>query len=61
MGIYKDYNTVHSYADRKSVGLGKQQFTAITKPAALTGELDVSCGKLGEGSGQNPSFKPEVV
>lgn len=41
VGIYKDYNTVHSYADRKSVGLGKQQFTAITKPAALTGELDV--------------------
>ncbi|XP_068731739.1 serine/threonine-protein kinase N2-like isoform X2 [Montipora capricornis] len=41
LGIYKDYNTLPSYADRKSVGLGKQQYTSITKPAALTGELDV--------------------
>ena len=43
VGIYKDYiTTPPSYADRKSVGLGKQQYTAITKPAALTGELYVS-------------------
>ena len=43
VGIYKDYiTTPPSYADRKAVGLGKQQYTAITKPAALTGELDVS-------------------
>ncbi|XP_078347622.1 serine/threonine-protein kinase N2-like [Oculina patagonica] len=43
VGIYKDYNitTPPSYADRKAVGLGKQQYTAITKPAALTGELYV--------------------
>ena len=43
VGIYKDYTTTPpSYADRKAVGLGKQQYTAITKPAALTGELYVS-------------------
>ena len=43
VGIYKDYiTTPPSYADRKAVGLGKQQYTAITKPAALTGELYVS-------------------
>ena len=43
VGIYKDYITTPPfYADRKSVGLGKQQYTAITKPAALTGELYVS-------------------
>lgn len=43
VGIYKDYiTTPPSYADRKAVGLGKQQYAAITKPAALTGELDVS-------------------
>ena len=44
VGIYKDYiiSTPPSYADRKAVGLGKQQYTAITKPAALTGELYVS-------------------
>nr|XP_058969985.1 serine/threonine-protein kinase N2-like isoform X2 [Pocillopora verrucosa] len=44
VGIYidKDYvTTPPSYADRKAVGLGKQQYTAITKPAALTGELYV--------------------
>ena len=43
VGIFKDYMTTPpSYADRKAVGLGKQQYTAITKPAALTGELYVS-------------------
>lgn len=42
VGIFKDYMTTPpSYADRKAVGLGKQQYTAITKPAALTGELYV--------------------
>lgn len=46
VGIYKDYiTTPPSYADRKAVGLGKQQYTAITKPAALTGELYVSNAK----------------
>ena len=43
VGIYKDYiTTPPSYAERKAVGLGRQQFTAITKPAAMTGELFVS-------------------
>ena len=47
VGIYKDYiTTPPSYADRKAVGLGKQQYTAITKPAALTGELYVSNAKV---------------
>lgn len=54
VGIYKDYiTTPPSYADRKAVGLGKQQYTAITKPAALTGELYVS---IAQGIVLNPSY-----
>ncbi|EDO43312.1 predicted protein [Nematostella vectensis] len=43
VGIYKDerFGTPPSYADRKAVGLGRQQYTSITKPAALTGQLNV--------------------
>ena len=43
VGIYKDeyISTSASYTERKSVGLGKEQYTAITKPAALTGQLEV--------------------
>ncbi|XP_031561876.1 serine/threonine-protein kinase N2-like isoform X2 [Actinia tenebrosa] len=43
IGIYKDegFGTPPSYADRKAVGLGRQQYSSITKPAALTGQLNV--------------------
>ena len=37
VGIYKD----EFIAERKAVGLGKQQYKAITKPSALTGQLEV--------------------
>jgi hypothetical protein len=51
IGIFKDegFCTPPSYADRKAVGLGRQQYSAITKPAALTGQLNVSVGYEGMG------------
>lgn len=44
IGIFKDegFKTPPSYAGRKAVGIGRQQYSAITKPAALTGQLIVS-------------------
>lgn len=44
IGIFIDvpFKTPPSYADRKAVGIGRQQYSSITKPAALTGQLIVS-------------------
>ncbi|KAK3753817.1 hypothetical protein QZH41_018468 [Actinostola sp. cb2023] len=43
IGIFKDegFRTPPSYANRKDVGIGSQQYSSITKPAAMTGQLNV--------------------
>jgi len=61
VGIFKDYMTTPpSYADRKAVGLGKQQYTAITKPAALTGELYVSTESFSGFCVLSKQYKPRI-